>query len=289
MTVFPAIDSHFHIWDPAKGDYSWQVGPFAVIHRVFTADDFARAVATANVVAGVLVQTWHSLDETREFLSIADSHPAIAGVVGWVDLTAGDVGEVLDDLLTGPGGHYLKSIRHLVHNEEDAEWLGRPDVRRGLLAVADRGLAFDLLIRPREIPASIALAKAMPDLRLVVDHIAKPAIASNGFDAWAGSFSGFADLPNVSCKLSGMVTEADFTNWSAEGLRPYFEHAIAVFGPERLMVGSDWPVCLVATDYAGSINLVRDAIAHLAPTAQHAVLFETANAFYRLGLENTHD
>lgn len=289
MTISQAIDSHFHVWDPAKGDYSWQVGPFAVIHRVFTADDFADAATSANIARGVLIQTWHSLDETREFLAIAEASPAIAGVVGWVDLTTADVGDVLDNLLAGPGGRYLKGIRHLVHNEEDADWLGRSDVRHGLQAVANRGLAFDLLIRPREIPASIALAKAMPGLRLVVDHIAKPAIASNGYDVWAGPFADFADLANVSCKLSGMVTEANFSKWSAADLKPYFDHALSVFGSDRLMVGSDWPVCLVATDYAGSINLVRDAIAHLDPAAQHAVLFETANAFYRLGLEKTHD
>ncbi len=285
MTVPVAIDSHFHIWDPDRGDYSWLVGPFSAIRRVFTPADFVASAATANVAAGVLVQTWHSLEETEEFLSLAAANDAIAGVVGWIDLTDPDAGAVLDRLLAGQGGHYLKSIRHLVHNEEDADWLGRDDVRRGLRAVAERGLAYDLLIRPREIPASIALAKAMPELRLVVDHIAKPAIAGNGYDAWAEPFAAFADLPNVFCKLSGMVTEADFANWSADQLKPYFDQAIAVFGPNRLMVGSDWPVCLVATDYAGAINLVRDAIAHLDPAAQSAVLFDTANSFYRLGLE----
>lgn len=276
------IDSHFHIWDPDRGDYGWLTGAFAPIRRVFTPADFAVAAQPAGVIGGVLVQTWASVEETREFLALAEAHDAILGVVGWVDLCAADVGEVLDQLLAGPGGSYLKAVRHLVHNEPDPDWLGRADVRNGLQAVAERGLTYDLLIRPREIPASITLAKAKPDLRLVVDHIAKPAIARGGYREWAEPFSGFAGLPNVSCKLSGMVTEADPSGWTQEQLAPYFEHALDVFGPDRLMVGSDWPVCLVATDYAGAIGLVRDAIAPLSADEQRAVLQNCAKHFYKL-------
>ncbi|WMT89811.1 amidohydrolase family protein [Pelagibacterium sp. H642] len=157
------IDSHFHIWDPDRGDYGWLTGPFAPIRRVFTPADFAAAAQPAGVIGGVLVQTWASAEETREFLALAEANREIMGVVGWVDLCAPDVGDVLDQLLAGPGGCYLKAVRHLVHNEPDADWLGRADVRNGLQAVAERGLAYDLLIRAREIPASIALAKAMPE------------------------------------------------------------------------------------------------------------------------------
>lgn len=277
-----AIDSHFHIWDPDQGDYGWLTGPFAPIRRVFTPADFAVAARTAGVVGGVLVQTWASVEETRGFLALAQANEPILGVVGWVDLCAPDVGEMLDRLLAGPGGYYLKAVRHLVHNEPDPDWLGRTDVRNGLLALVARGLAYDLLIRPREIPAAIALAKAMPDLRLVVDHIAKPAIARGEFEDWAGPFAGFADLSNVFCKLSGMVTEADFARWAPDQFARYFDHAIETFGPDRLMAGSDWPVCLVATDYPGAIGLVRDAIAHLSADEQRAVLHRSVKQFYKL-------
>ncbi|WMT85904.1 amidohydrolase family protein [Pelagibacterium sp. 26DY04] len=276
------IDSHFHIWDPDRGDYGWLTGPFAPIRRVFMPADFAAAAQPAGVIGGVLVQTWASVEETREFLALAEANREIMGVVGWVDLCAPDVGDVLDQLLAGPGGLYLKAVRHLVHNEPDADWLGRADVRNGLQAVAERGLAYDLLIRPREIPASIALAKAMPELRLVVDHIAKPAIARGEYRQWAEPFAGFAELPNVACKLSGMVTEADLSGWTQEQLAPYFNRALEIFGPDRLMTGSDWPVCLVATDYAGAIDLVRDAIAPLSPDEQRAVLQTCTKHFYKL-------
>lgn len=280
------IDSHFHIWDPESGDFGWLTGPFAAIRRVFTPTDFAAAAQSANVAGGVLVQTSASLDETRRFLALAEDHETILGVVGWVDLTAPQVGDMLDELLAGPGGRYLKSVRHLVHNEPDPDWLGRADVRAGLQSLATRGLAYDLLIRPREIPAAIELARALPHLRLVVDHIAKPAIASGGYAAWALPFAGFAGLPNVFCKLSGMVTEADFDRWTPGQLQPYFDRALETFGTDRLMIGSDWPVCLVATDYAGAIGLSEGAFAHMSGVERHAVSFETANHVYELELES---
>jgi L-fuconolactonase len=280
--MIPAIDAHHHFWDPDHGDYPWMIGTVLPIRRVFTPDDMRPLLAPAGVEKTVLVQTWSSLEESRAFLRLAESTDFIAGVVAWVDLTAADVGTQLDGLLAGPGGNWLVGIRHQVHDEADARWLCRPDVRRGLAEVAKRGLVYDLLVRPRELPAALETVRAFPALRFVIDHIAKPEIAKAGFDRWSPLLQPFGAEANVWCKLSGMVTEADWANWTPADIAPYIAEVLRIFGPSRCLMGSDWPVSLLAADYQRTIGLVRDAIIGLTEADQRAILWGSAAHVYRL-------
>ena len=278
----PAIDSHHHFRDHNRGDYPWMAGSVLPIRRVFTPDDMRPHLAPAGVQKTILVQTWSSYAESQEFLALAESTDFIAGVVAWVDLEAADVAERLDELLAGQGGKWLVGIRHQVHDEADPRWLFRPEVRRGLMAVQARGLVYDLLIRPREMVASLATVRALPDLRFVIDHIAKPEIAKDGFLRWSKLMQPFGSEANVWCKLSGMVTEADWATWTPAQLTPYIDEVLRIFGPERCMMGTDWPVSLLASDYDRTVDLVRDAIAGLDEKTQRVVLWRAAAEAYRL-------
>ena len=280
--MIPAIDAHHHFWDPDQGDYPWMTGPVLPIRRVFTPGDMRPLLHPAGVEKTVLVQTWSSLQESRDFLALAEATDFIAGVVAWVDLTAEDAGNVIDALLAGPGGKWLVGIRHQVHDEADPRWLCRADVRRGLRAVQARGLVYDLLIRPREMPAALETVRALPGLRCVIDHIAKPEIANNGFDRWVALMRPFGAEAHVWCKLSGMVTEADWATWTPEQIAPYIAEVLRIFGPSRCMMGTDWPVSLLASEYQRTVGLVRDAIAALPEPDQRAVLWDAATDAYRL-------
>ncbi|MCA3458158.1 MAG: amidohydrolase family protein [Rhodobacter sp.] len=283
--MIPAIDAHHHFWDPDAGDYPWMVGPVAPIRRVFTPEDLAPLLRPAGVMKTILVQTWSSFEESRAFLELASRTEFIAGVVAWVDLTSVDVQSHLDALLSAAGGKWLVGIRHQVHDEADPLWLCRPQVRRGLQAVADRGLTYDLLIRPREMAAALETAGALPDLRFVIDHIAKPEIAKSGFDVWAERMRPFGAQPNVWCKLSGMVTEADWNTWTEGDITPYIAEVLRIFEPRRCLMGTDWPVCLLAANYQKTVMLVRNAIAHLPEPDQRAILWDAAAEVYRLDKE----
>ena len=278
------VDAHQHVWDPrvAPADYAWLSGPYTAIDRPFTPEDLRPALAAAGVDASVLVQTRSSLAESRQFLRLAEATDFIAGVVGWVDLTAPGVADEIAALRSGGGGGHLLGLRHQVHDEADPNWLLRPDVLRGLWAVRDASLVYDLLVRPRELPAALAAARALPDLQFVIDHLAKPPIASHAIDGWSALMAPFGTLPNVSCKLSGMVTEADHAAWTLADLRPYTDRALEIFGPDRLLFGSDWPVCLVAASYERVANAVRALIADLSATEQAAVMGGAAMRVYRL-------
>ncbi len=281
----PLIDAHHHVWDPAEADYPWMTDDLSVLRRRFDADDLRRLIGPAGVTGTVLVQTRSSLDETRAFLALAEKTDFILGVVGWVDLTAPDVDAAIGALKAGPGGRFLSGIRHQVHDEADPDWLRRDDVARGLDAVAAHGLAYDLLLRPRELPAAIAAVRRQPDLTWVLDHIAKPGIAQGGWEPWAG---GIAELAAASAtcrvKLSGMVTEADWAGWSVADLEPYVRHVLDCFGPERTMLGSDWPVCLLAAPYDRVMDAARQLVAHLPPDRQEDIFWRCATDAYRLGL-----
>ena len=279
-----AIDSHHHFWDPERGDYPWMTGPVLPIRRVFGPEDMAPLLAPAGVQKTVLVQTWSSLEESHEFLALAVATDFVVGVVAWVDLTAPDVGRTLDDLMAARGGKWLVGIRHQVHDEADPGWLARSDVRRGLREVAARGLVYDLLIRPRELAVSLETVMALPELRFVIDHIAKPEIAKAGFGRWSALMRPFATTPNVWCKLSGMVTEADWARWSPTDIRPYIDEVLRIFGPARCMMGTDWPVSLLASDYKRTVDLVRNVIAKLPEADQQSILWNSAVTAYRLNV-----
>lgn len=279
----PVIDAHHHFWTPDRHDYYWMVGEeLDPIRRAFGPEELRPELEAAGVDFTVLVQTVPSVEETREFMGIAGRTKFVAGVVGWVDLTDDAVGETLAGLQSASNGATLVGIRHQVHDEKDSQWLLRPNVRRGLAAVGDAGLAYDMLIRPRELAAALATARAFPEMRLVIDHLAKPPIASGEIDAWAGQMEPFRELPHVFCKLSGMVTEANWTSWAAADFHPYVVRALDIFGPERVMYGSDWPVCLLAGSYGAVKRGLEEALPPLSDAERAAVFGGNAMRFYGL-------
>lgn len=277
------VDAHHHFWDPTRATYPWMVGDaLDPVRRPFTPDDLAPELAAHNISGTVLVQTISSEDETREFLELAERTDFIWGVIGWVDLTSADVGDQLDALIGATGGDRLVGIRHQVHDESDPEWLGRADVRRGLVAVRERGLAYDLLVRARELPAAIETVRALPDLQFVLDHIAKPRIAEGKDPEWQERMPALAALPNVAVKLSGMVTEARWASWTPADLRPFVASVVDWFGAGRLMFGSDWPVCLLATSYDGVVNGLEEALGPISPGDAARIFGMNAVSVYHL-------
>lgn len=280
------IDSHHHLWDTRARDYPWLTG-LDRINQTFAVDDLKPLLEANRIHGTVLVQTMSELDETREFLELAASTPWIVGVVGWAPLGDAGVFAMIDDLKNGPGGEFLAGIRHHVHDENDPDWLLQEDVQRGLEAVAEAGLVFDLLVRPRDLPAAIGVTRDFPHLKFVVDHIGKPSIASGELEPWSELMHEFAGLENVACKLSGMVTEADPESWSAEELLPYVRSVVDIFGPDRLMFGSDWPVCLLAASYDDVMDAARATLSELnvlTPDAEHAIFGGTAIRWYGLDM-----
>lgn len=274
------IDAHQHFWDPADDPYPWMSGPAARLRRVFAPEDLRPELEAAGVESTILVQTRPSLAETQSFLALAASIPFIAGVVGWVDLQDPAVTDTLATLQAGIGGRYLVGIRHQVHDEPDPDWLLRPLVQRGLRAVASRGLVYDLLLRPREIPAAITTVQRLPALRFIVDHLAKPEIGQGRHQTWADSIQGFrAHREHVWCKLSGMITEADWTNWTTEELAPYVATTLDVFGPDRCLFGSDWPVCTLAGTYRQVLDVI---CSNIEPKLHPRIFRKSAIELYQL-------
>jgi L-fuconolactonase len=278
------IDAHHHLWDPRTRDYPWMRGPqLDPIRRPYGLDELRRRCAAAGVEATVLVQTVPDAAETEEFLATAaDSGGLIAGVVGWVDLTAPDVSDRLARLRDVRGGERLVAVRHQAEDEPDPAWLLRDDVVRGLAAVGAAGLAYDLLVTSPQLPAARAAAQRLPDVTFVLDHCAKPPIAAGGWEPWAGEIAALATLPNVACKVSGLVTEARWGGWDVATIRPYVDHTVERFGPDRLLFGSDWPVCELAATYEEVLELARTVLGALTPDETALVFGETARRLYRL-------
>ncbi|MEV4798396.1 amidohydrolase family protein [Nonomuraea sp. NPDC049421] len=272
------IDAHHHVWDLAARPHAWlDPEPMAPVRRTYTLDDLAGHAAAAGVTRTVLVQVLPDLDETREFLALAAASELVAGVVGWIDLTAPGVADTLAALPPG-----LVGVRHGVQSEPDPAWLDRPGVRRGLAGVAAAGLAYDLLTLPHQLPSAIRTVAALPQLTFVLDHLSKPPIASGELEPWRGHIRELAAYPNVYCKLSGMVTEADRASWRVSDLRPYAETVLEAFGPERVMFGSDWPVCLLAARYDQVVAAAGELCAGLSEDERAAVFAGTARRAYRI-------
>ena len=276
------VDAHHHFWDPAAADYPWLTDELASIRRAFGPADLEPALRANGVDATVLVQTRSSLEETEDFLALADRTPFVRGVVGWVDLADPGVADTIAALRGRPDGAHLVGIRHQAHDEPDPDWLVRDDVIRGIEAVGRAGLVYDLLVRSRELPAALALARRLPDVPFVIDHIAKPPIASGELEPWASRIAPFRELEHVACKVSGMVTEADWSTWTPADLQPYVDHVLEVFGPDRLLFGSDWPVCLLAASYDQVLDAARATLANLGDDDRAKVLGGTAARVYRL-------
>ncbi|MCW6507113.1 amidohydrolase family protein [Lichenifustis flavocetrariae] len=279
----PVIDAHQHFWDPATGHYPWLKGSFDPIARPFGPADLAPELVREGIDGTVLVQTWNNLGETWDYIGVAAATPFVAGVVGWVDLTDPSIKPTLTALKASPNGRWLVGIRHLVQDEADPNWLLREDVRRGLATVAEAGLVYDLVIKPPQLPAALRTVADFPHLRFVLDHIAKPDIKAGAFAPWAELVRQFEPhRDHVWCKLSGMITEADWQNWTPQILKPYVDEVLQIFGPDRCMYGSDWPVCLVAGRYAQVIDALRKCLEHHDTTSKEQIFGRSAVEAYRL-------
>jgi L-fuconolactonase len=277
------VDAHQHLWEMAEHPQTWMnPATDAAINRDFVVDDL-RAAKTDDVAATVVVQSVNDQDETTHLLARAEAaSDLIAGVVGWADLTAQELDDQLSHWRALPGGHRLVGLRHLVQNEPDAGWLDRPDVRRGLRCLARHDMAFDLLVNDVHLPAAVRVTTELPEVRFVLDHLAKPPLRSGELARWTAQMRELGNLPNVWAKVSGLVTEAAPGKRSAALLQPVVDVALDAFGPQRLMFGSDWPVCLLATDYADVVSVAQQLLAELSKTEQQRVFADTAIAFYRL-------
>jgi L-fucono-1,5-lactonase len=282
-TDMRVIDAHHHLWDLGVRDQDWITGPaLAPLRRDFLLGDYRRLAGAHGISASVVVQTVTVPGETPELLALAGASDLIAGVVGWADLTAPDIADRIAALSEMPGGGKLAGLRHQVQSEPDPGWLTRPDVLRGLAAAAEAGLVYDLVITAGQLPAATRAAAAVPDLRFVLDHLGKPPIASGRTEPWTRDLRDLAARPNTSAKLSGLVTEAAWHQWTVADLRPYAEAALDAFGPARLMFGSDWPVCTLAASYPDVLAAARDLTGDLSPAEREAIFSATATSVYGL-------
>ena len=251
------IDSHHHFWAPHPYKYPWMTAEFAPINRRFDQADLDKEMTQHGVTGSVVVQTYSSLGETLVFLELAASTPSLLGVVGWFDMLDPDIGQAIDTVQ-------------------------RSDVLVALEQIAQRELVFDLLIRPRELASALVVARRFPEMTFVVDHIAKPEISNRMWSPWAEGIAALAELPNVYCKLSGIITEADWSDWTLDEVRPYAAHCIELFSPRRCMFGSDWPVCRLAGQYADTLEVVRSAASDLGDGELDQILSRAAIQAYRL-------
>ncbi len=282
------VDAHHHFWDTSNPayDYYWMTDDLSAIRGRYFPDDMRPLLHERGVDRTVLIQTIPSLPETRDFLAIACRTDFVAGVVGWVDLTDAAVGETLADLQSSADGRKLVGIRHQAHDEADPAWLSRPDVKRGIRAVGTAGLTYDILVRDRELPSALDLVHTLPDQRFVVDHIAKPSIKDHETEPWASLMKPLAQFPQVWVKVSGMIEEADWKRWTPDDLKPYVQRLLEWFGPERLMFGSNWPVCLLAGSYAQVFDALVYAMGDLPAADRDRILGRNAIDAYRLDISN---
>lgn len=273
------IDAHQHFWQYDPVEYGWINDAMASLRRDFLPSDLKPLLDEWGFGGCVAVQARQTLDETRWLLDLASQNAFIRGVVGWVDLRSAQLGEQLREFTLNPK---LVGVRHVVQDEPDDAFMLRADFRGGIAQLADFNLAYDILIYPRQLKAALKLAAEFPQQRFVLDHIAKPLIAQGALEPWNTEIRALGQLSNVWCKVSGMVTEARWKEWRPLDFHPYLDVVFEAFGPGRIMIGSDWPVCTVAAGYGSTMRIVTDYIAQFSREQQDAVLGENCAEFYRL-------
>lgn len=274
------IDAHHHLWRYTKAEYDWIDDSMGGLKRDFLSEDLASEMVAAGVDGAIAVQARQTVEETQWLLELAERCKAIHGVVGWMPIAGGDFEEVLERFADRPK---LKGLRHVVQAEPDERYILREDFNKGIRSLTDHGLVYDILIYERHLPQTIEFVDRHPNQIFVLNHIAKPRIREGIVEPWAKNIKELARRPNVWCKVSGMVTEADWSHWNAETLRPYLDAVVEAFGPNRLMVGSDWPVSLVAVGYNEWFMVLRDYFARFSEAERDSIFGLTATAVYRLG------
>jgi L-fuconolactonase len=278
----PVIDAHHHFWSYNAVDYGWIPDTWSALRRDYLPPDLARESASTGVDGVISVQARQSLEETAWLLDFAARHAFVRGVVGWAPLIAADLSVHLDHLATHPAAAKLRAFRHVLQAEPDDAYMLRDDFNHGVIELTRRGYAYDILILERHLPQAIAFVDRHPDATFVLDHIAKPRIAASELEPWAQYIREIARRPNVACKLSGMVTEADINTWTPAQLQPYFDVVLDAFGPTRLLYGSDWPVCLAGVGYARWKEVIETALTPLSNTEKHAILGGNALRIYKI-------
>jgi L-fuconolactonase len=273
------IDSHQHFWQVGRFDYPWMTPEVDALCHDYLPAALEPILQRNGVGQTILVQASNSVEETHWLLQLADENPFIAGVVGWVDLQSENVGRQLDELTAHPK---FKGVRHLVESEPADDWLKQESVLRGLRELSSRGLSYDLLVQTRHLKHAKAVVDECSELRFVIDHLAKPPIAHGKIDEWARELKPFAAATNVWCKLSGLVTEANWTNWRIEDFIPYVDKALEYFGPQRMMFGSDWPVCVLAAPYEQVLEIINTLLADLSDVERELIFSGNASQFYRI-------
>jgi L-fuconolactonase len=273
------IDSHQHFWNYNREEFDWINNDMTSIRRSFLPKDLKATLSGTGVEWVVSVQTRQSLEETDWLLQLASENEFIKGVVGWVPLSDKNISEILSRF---KNNNLLKGVRHVIQGEPDPQFILKKNFNTGISQLKNYGLVYDILIFGRQLPNTIRFVDQHPDQPFVLDHIAKPEIRLNEIKVWGKDIKELARRENVSCKLSGMVTEANFTTWSEDQLKPYFDVVLEAFGPGRLLFGSDWPVCLVATSYKSWLKLVKKWISKLSNLEQEQILGRNARLIYNL-------
>jgi L-fuconolactonase len=277
--VAERIDAHHHLWRYTAEEYGWIDDKMAALRRDFLPADLRDEMRAADIEGAVAVQARQTLDETDWLLELADKNEQILGVVGWAPIAEEEFAELLQALVQRPK---LKGLRHIVQGEPDENYLLREDFNRGIRQMAGTGLVYDILIYERHLPQTIRFVDQHAEQQFVLDHMAKPRIREGVLEPWATNIHDLAKRENVACKLSGMVTEADWFDWTLEGLRPYLDVVMKAFGPKRVMAGSDWPVCLVACGYAQWFGLLEEYFAGYDTMEREAIFGGNASHVYRL-------
>lgn len=273
------IDSHQHFWIYEAEKHAWIDDDMKVIRKNFLPEDLKIVYQENNIDGCVAVQADQTLTETDFLLDLAEKNDFIKGVVGWVDLRASNIDEVLKQYNKFPK---LKGFRHVVQGEADHNFMLRPDFLNGIAALEKYNFTYDILIFPHQLGAALELARRFPNQKFVIDHIAKPYLKDGFYDGWATLMKAIGEHKNVYCKLSGMTTEADYNNWTPEQIEPYMQLVLETFGANRILFGSDWPVCLVAGNYTKTKELVTNFIAKLSSEEQAAIMGGNAMQFYNL-------
>ena len=273
------IDSHQHFWQVGRFDYPWMSSDLGVLYRDYLPNDLAPILEENGINKTVLVQASNSVAESKWLLELANANSLIAGVVGWVDLMSPDINMQLDELCADPK---FKGVRHLVESEPDDDWLVQPAVLTGLRQLSARGLSYDLLVHTRHLKHVPHVAESCPELALVIDHLAKPPIARAEIKEWSQALQPLARYSNIYGKLSGLVTEANWNSWQTDDLRPYVDIALESFGADRMMFGSDYPVCLLATSYDRVLDSFQEILKSLSDADRDKIFSQNAEKFYRL-------
>ncbi len=276
---FATIDAHHHLWRYVPGEFGWIDESMAALQKNFLPAELIGEMVAADVDGAVAVQARQTLAETRWLLDQAEDCAAIRGVVGWAPIAGEEFPGVMEEFEDRPK---LKGLRHVIHDERDEYYILREDFNAGIRAMQGSGLVYDILIFARHLPQAIEFVDAHPEQVFVLDHIAKPLIREGIVTPWAEQMRELGRRDNVWCKLSGMVTEADWATWDDESLKPYFDVAVKAFGPERLMVGSDWPVCLLASGYGRWFEVLRRYFAGFGEAERAAVFGGNAVEVYGL-------